>query len=167
MPVESKKYHIFPHITVSLLLHLTVLMFLIAAIILSAEYRPDITLIIAIPISVLFAIMFLLLNVFFWNSVVTIDLNGMRQRRGFHVYTWRWDEITGVKCRIDRPWPLNTTAATAYSPKLIFISSAHEKKLSVVMERYTRKVLFLMCPDEGVKKECRRLLEACNFVYLK
>ncbi len=65
MSVESKKYHVFPHITVSLILHTTVLMFLIAAIILSAEYRPDITLIIAIPISVLFAIMFLLLNVFF------------------------------------------------------------------------------------------------------
>ena len=142
-------------------------MFLIITIISVDKYYPNITLIVAFVMSALFVIMFLFLNVLFWNSMVKLDSNGMHQRRGFHIYTWRWDEITGVKCRIDRPWPLNTTAATAYSPKLIFISSAHEKKLSVVMERYTRKVLFLMCPDEGVKKECRRLLEACNFVYLK
>lgn len=163
--MKAKKYHIFPHITVSILLHLIVVIVFIIAIILSEKYYPDSTIIIVTVIPVLVAIMFIFLNVLFWNSMVTVDRNGMRQRRGFHVYTWHWDEISDVKCRINRPWPFNTTAAAMYSPKIIFISSTHKKKLSIVMEKYTRKVLLLMCSDEKLKEKCCELLEACNYVY--
>ncbi len=165
--MKANKYHIFPHITVSILLHLIVFIIFIVAIILSAKYYPDSTIIIATVIPALFVIMFLFLNVLFWNSMVTLDLDGMHQRRGVHMYTWRWDEITDVKCRVNRPWPLNTTAAAMYSPKIIFITSAHNKKLSIVMEKYTQKVLFKMCTNEELKVKCLQMLDACNYVYFK
>lgn len=165
--MKAKRYHIFPHITVSILLHLIVLMFLIITIISVDKYYPNITLIVAFVMSALFVIMFLFLNVLFWNSMVKLDSNGMHQRRGFHIYTWRWDEITDVKCRVNRPWPFNTTAAAAYSPKIIFVSSAHKKKLSIVMEKYTKKIFFRTCSNEEIKEKCSQLLDSCNFVYIK
>lgn len=167
MKAEKSRYHIFPHITVSILLHLIVLMLCIVAIIVSNKYYPEAIIIIATVSLILFAIMFILLNVLFWNSVVTIDLEGMHQRCGFRVYTWRWNEITDVECRVNRPWPFNTTASAMYSPKIIFISSTHNKKLSIVMERYTRKVFFRMCQEEELREKCHRLLESCNYVYIK
>lgn len=167
MKEEKIKYKIYPHITVSILLHLIIFIFFIVAIVVSTKYYPQAMIFIATVMPIFFVILFVLLNILFWNSAVTIDSDGMHQRSGLRIYTWRWDEIADVRCRTNRSWPLNTTAAAMYLPKIIFISSTHKKKLSIVMEKYTQKVFFKMCPNEELKKECSRLLGACNFVYFK
>ena len=168
---EKDKYYIFPHITVSLFLHcLIVIVYIITIILLKREQEQifriaRIVCLIVIP--VIFLVIFLFLNVFFWNAVVRIDSQGMHQRCGLRIFSWYWEEIKDVQCKTNRPWPLNTSAAAMYSPKLTFVSSEHNKRLSVVMEKYTRKVFFVMCPDGAVKQKSEQLLEKCNFSFFR
>jgi len=166
---EKDKYYIFPHITGSILLHcLIVIIYIVSMIILGKEQEHvfrAIRTVCSIVIPVVFLTCFLLLNVFFWNAVVRIDSQGMHQRCGLRIFSWNWDEIKDVQCKTKRPWPLNTSAAAIYSPKFIFISSAHNKRLSVVMEKYTRKVFSAKCPMETVKEKYEQLLKKCDFMY--
>lgn len=170
--IEIKKgtYHIFPHISVSIWLHLFVfLLFVVSAVILDRSagegfVRAKIILLISFP--VFFLAMVLLLNVFFWNSVVTVDAEGMRQRRGLHVYVWRWDEVLDVRCRTERPLLFRSGQTAIFAPKFIIISPTHKKKLTIVMEKYARKVFFQTCPEGILKERCQALLDECNFVYL-
>lgn len=168
---DKSEYRVFPHITVSIWLHCAFLIFFIICMILLGKEQGEIYKIIMIILAVVYPVIFigmaLLLNVFFWNAAVKINAEGMFSRRGLHIVAWKWDEIADIKCRTHRPWPLNTSAASMYSPKITFISSKHNKKCSIVMERYTKAVFFKICPNENIKEKCMQLLESCDFVYLK
>ena len=166
----KSKYYIFPHITASifacfffLIIFIVVFIFLV-----NAGERVSDTIIMAFSI-VYFVVYFsliIILNVFFWNAVVIFDCKGMRQRHGLSIIEWRWDEIEDVQCRLHRFWPLKTSAGAMWAPKFIFASSKHKIKLSVVMEKHTRQVLFRMCKNEELKEQCIQLLQSCDFSYI-
>lgn len=172
MKKKKTKYIIFPHITVSILIHcfLFILCVLIWALLgqnnsKNGETANAVIKSLAVFLPIIFLISVVVFNVFYWNALVTIDEKGMRQRRGLQIVAWNWDEIVEIKCRVHRSWLLRATAGM-YSPKFVFLSSAHKKKLSVVMEKYTRKVFFDQCKNEEIKQKCKELLDKCNFSYV-
>lgn len=166
MKLKNKTtYYIFPHLTVSFLLHLLMIIFFMAAIVICYKYYQNALVAVVIIFLIAFILTFLLLNVFFWNAVIKVERTGMTQRHGLRKRVWMWEEIIDVKCSTHRPWPLNTTEGAMYSPKFIFISSKYKKGLSIVMEEYTRDVFFKMCPNEDLKKKCHLLLDSCDFLY--
>lgn len=170
MKIKKEKFHIFPHVTVSIWLHLMVfLVFILLAEILGRENGAEFErarLILFIVYPICFLGMVLLLNVFFWNAVVTLDSKGMRQRQGRKVYVWRWDEVLNVTCKTKRPWLFRSGQAAVLAPKFKIISSAHGRKLTIVMEKYTRNAFFQICPNEALCQKCRDLLADCNFSYI-
>ena len=166
MKLKNKTtYYIFPHLTVSILLHWLMMIFFIAAIVICYKYYQNALVAVIIVFLIVFILSFLLLNVFFWNAIIKVEAAGMTQRHGFHKCVWIWEEITDVKCRTHRPWPLNTSEGAMYSPKFIFISSKYKRGLSIVMEKHTRDVFFKMCSNEELKKKCYLLLDSCDFLY--
>ena len=172
MKKKKTKYIIFPHITVSILIHwfLFILCVLVWTVLgqnnpQNGETANAVIKFLAVFLPIILLISVVVFNVFYWNAWVTVDERGMRQRRGLRILEWNWDEIAEVKCRVHRSWPLRRTAGM-YSPKFVFLSSAHQKKLSVVMEKYTRKVFFDQCRNEEIKQKCRELLDSCNFKYV-
>lgn len=167
---ERARYHIFPHITVSVWLGFFFLIVFILGLMLlyqSREYIPNAALFAYIIIyPIVYIIMALVLNVFFWNAVVTVDEAGMRQRRGWRILTWTWEELCNVKARTERAYPWRTSAGSIFAPKFSFVSSKKKEKLVIVMEKYARNVIFKMCKNEKIKDDCAQLLESCNFSYI-
>lgn len=168
---KTKKNYIFPHASSSAFLHIAVLVFgTVAIVILERDLGEQFSYVILICASVfpvILVLMAVLLNVFFWNAVVVIDDEGMHQRRGLHVYSWRWKEIQTVKCKTQRPRPFRSAQWSArFSPKFRFRSLTHGKELAIVMEYGVRKRFFQRCPDEMLKRKCQDLLRECNFFYI-
>lgn len=167
---EKSKYYVFPHITMSLWwIFFSFIVFITGLVLLdrqSGSIPRTVILAFTVGYPIVYIVLILIFHVFYWNAVVRFDAEGMHQRRGKRIISWKWEEIIEVNCRTDRPWPLRTSAGAIYAPKFVFISSKHNKKLSIVMEKYAREVFFKMCKNEAIKEKSCALLNKCNFSFL-
>ena len=167
---EKSKYYVFPHITMSLWwIFFSFIVFITGVVLLdrqSGSIPRAVILAFTVGYPIIYIVLILIFHVFYWNAVVRFDAEGMHQRRGKRIISWKWEEIIEVNCRTDRPWPLRTSAGAIYAPKFVFISSKHNKKLSIVMEKYAREVFFKMCKNEAIKEKSCALLNKCNFSFL-
>ena len=168
---EKTRYIIFPHMTVSILIHwfLFILCILDWSLLKqnnleNGETFNRVIKWIAVFLPIILVLSLIIFNVFCWNAWITIDSKGMRQRRWLRVITWDWDAIEEVKCRTHRSWCFANSGI--YAPKFVFISAVHKRKLSIVMEKRVRKIFFEKCINDAVKQKCRELLDCCDFTYI-
>ena len=109
--------------------------------------------IVAIVLPVLFVILFLTLNVFYWNAMIVIDPEKMTQRRGLHKRSIFWNEITDVTCTKG----MNTYGASAtlsFAPKVTFLTKSDS--FSIVMETRFYNVLQTVCPREELLSKIQK-----------
>lgn len=154
---KKSRYIIFPHLSASLLLHFGILVAMILVYIFlgmdNGEVGNMILTIVAIVLPVLFVILFLTLNVFYWNAMIVIDPEKMTQRRGLHKRSIFWNEITDVTCTKG----MNTYSASAtlsFAPKVTFLTNSDS--ISIVMETRFCNVLQSVCPREELLSKIQK-----------
>lgn len=168
---KKTKYIIFPHFTVSFLIHWGLFIFIIVvwAIWSSDKNNNDYLLlslkIVGMVLPIILLVSTIIFNVFYWNAPVVINAEGMSQRHGFHKIKMKWEEIDTVQCRTHRP-KFFRNDCVGYAPKLVFISTEQGYKVSIVMEKYVRKVFFRICENSELKQKCQTLLDSCDFPFL-
>ena len=107
----------------------------------------------AIVLPVLFVILFLTLNVFYWNTMIVIDSEKITQRRGLHKRSIFWNEITDVTCAKGLN-TYSTSATLSFAPKVTFLTNSDS--ISMVVETRIYNVLQTVCPREELLSKIQK-----------
>ena len=154
----KKRYIIFPHLSVSLYLHIGIIILIV--LVYSFLYKDNgdainaVLRICSIVLPILLVIMFISLNILFWNTMIIMDSDKMVQRRGLHKKIIFWNQNIDIRCT-KGVRTYSTAATLSFAPKVTFIT-ANSGSLSIVMETKVYNVLQMVCPNKEILMKIQR-----------
>lgn len=155
--IEKKDSHkIFPHMTLSIYIHLLALVAVISVCavlaIFGGEAAKTAHIICCVLLSVSYIVMFLLLNVFYWDAPIIAGGEKLVRRRGLSIQVWYWNEIAEVRCH-EGLYSFPGRCSVRFYPTVTLIHESGEK-LKISMDRYAWSVFYEICPNEELKSTC-------------